>query len=287
MNTTSAASAVRLQDGWFAVKRLRGHIFAISEPLYCQNNFSYLVVGSERALMIDAGASQTHDLSKVVEALTTRPYAVLPTHLHYDHLGGIAYFREIWLADTPVLAEFQEANGRYLVPLSYTLGGSEGFHLPPLTPSRLVKPGEVIDLGGVRLEVILAPGHMPDEIVLFDREDNILFTGDFLYPSGLYCDDLQAYAESADYLLGIVDAATLLLGAHPHKTAPEEVPAASFADLRDLKTFFTARANKAAVPLQEPLNRERFQAATRYRVNDRITFLEDIIWADGTPYKNR
>ena len=39
--------------------------------------------------------------------------------------------------------------------------------------------------------------------------------------------------------------------------------------------------------MQEPLNRERFQAATRYRVNDRITFLEDIIWADGTPYKNR
>ncbi len=287
MNKASDTPIARFCNDWFAVQRVREHIFAVSEPRYYQNNFSYLVVGNELALLIDSGASLDHDISRVVEALTSKPYAVLPTHLHFDHLGGLTRFKEIWLADIPVLNEFKQTDGQYQVPLSYTFGGSEGFHLPPFTPSRLVKPNEIIDLGGVRLEIILAPGHTPDELVVFAPQENILFTGDYLYPARLYCGDLPAYAESTRRLLAIADAGTLFLGSHPHKDAPEDLPLTDINDLRDLNAFFIARANNTAVLSPEPLNRQRFQTAKHYLVNERISFLEDIIWADGTPYTTR
>ena len=88
------------------VYKIRDNILAISEPRYYQGNFSYLVVGERKALLIDAGATAKHDIAAVVNALTAKPVAVLPTHLHFDHLGGLARFDEVWLPDTSTLAGF-------------------------------------------------------------------------------------------------------------------------------------------------------------------------------------
>ena len=47
--------------------------------------------------------------------------------------------------------------------------------MPPFEP---IRGGEVIDLGGLHLEVIELPGHTPGGILLLLKEDRILFTGD-------------------------------------------------------------------------------------------------------------
>jgi glyoxylase-like metal-dependent hydrolase (beta-lactamase superfamily II) len=49
-----------------------------------------------------------------------------------------------------------------------------------------MKDGDIFDLGGWKLEVLFTPGHSTDAIMLLDRENRMLFTGDTFYPDWLF-----------------------------------------------------------------------------------------------------
>lgn len=118
----------------------------------------YLVEGDSLALLIDTGTA-VKDLDKVVARLTDKPVEVVATHAHYDHIGNIRYFDEIYLhpadltLDTPSLREYRGT-------------------IKPVTE------GDRFDLGGRCLEVVHTPGHTPGSIVLADYDNRMAFTGD-------------------------------------------------------------------------------------------------------------
>ena len=130
----------------------------------------YIVVGSKKALVIDT-MNGYEDVRAVVGTVTNLPIMVVNTHGHCDHIYGNVYFDCAYLhpADLPVAQEhmrfpefIEECNKRVL-------------QMPPFEP---IRGGEVIDLGGLHLEVIELPGHTPGGILLLLKEDRILFTGD-------------------------------------------------------------------------------------------------------------
>ena len=268
------------------VYKIRDNILAISEPRYYQGTFSYLVVGERKALLIDAGATAKHDIAAVVNALTAKPVAVLPTHLHFDHLGGLARFDDVWLPDTSTLAGFKQAGGAYHIPAAYTFGYFEQLGPTVVTPARLVPLESVIDLGGVSLKVVHAPGHSPDGVVIYDQTDNVLFTGDYLYPKNLYSSDTAAYAAATEKILALTNEDTLLLGAHEHSSPDAGVPAMPRAYLQDLKNFFDNLANGTAQREAYARKNSDIKSALRYKVNSKISFLEEIVWTDGTAFKH-
>jgi len=57
--------------------------------------------------------------------------------------------------------------------------------IPSMKPTALLHDGDIIDLGGRRLEVICTPGHSPGSMCLLDRQNRILFTGDLFFPGPL------------------------------------------------------------------------------------------------------
>ena len=62
---------------------------------------------------------------------------------------------------------------------------------------RLTRPyflGLSLELGGRRLDLLRAPGHTGDSVMLLDRQQEILFTGDTVYPAALY-----AHFDDAEY----------------------------------------------------------------------------------------
>ena len=225
---------LRWLDDYFVVADLGSNTFAIGEPRYGQCNFSYLIIGSERALLFDTGPG-VRDIAPIVRELTSLPVEALPSHLHFDHTGNLVRFADVALPDLPALRA-QVRDGRFAFGLYQYLGFVEGFKRPDVHVSRWIAPGSKIDLGDRYLTMESLPGHTADSVVLRDEAANRLFAGDFIYPSEIYAflpgADLKAYAASARRLVTLVDAQTLIYGAHGCDRLPTvDVPILSRADV--------------------------------------------------------
>ena len=94
----------------------------------------------------------------------------------------------------------------------------EAYATKPWKISRYVHDGELIELGGRKLEVIATPGHTPDAITVFDRNNGLLFTGDTYYPARIWLfrpeTDLDAYDASIRKLRALAPKVKVVLGAH-------------------------------------------------------------------------
>ena len=166
-------------------------ISEIAPNTYAINEYGiaaeFLVIGQERALLIDTGCGLL-DLPSIVRRFTDKPFDVVLTHGHVDHTGGIGWFDRVYLHP----ADFDEVEHVDLTRLknyNRSLGEQGAFQayeynpdavhpiekIPPLIP---LKEGFVFDLGGRKLEVLETPGHTPGSIVLIDDTVRILFSGD-------------------------------------------------------------------------------------------------------------
>jgi hydroxyacylglutathione hydrolase len=168
-------------------------------------NFLYLLIGSDKALLIDTGAvadSKEMPLAKtVLDLLPDKDQQKLSllvghTHRHSDHRAGDPQF-----ASLPSVE---------IVPIDLE-GVKEFFHFTNW-------PNEIahLDLGDRTVDVIPTPGHNLTHVAFYDERTGILFSGDFLLPGRLLIEDAGAYHESA---LRVVDflktrPLTHILGAH-------------------------------------------------------------------------
>jgi hydroxyacylglutathione hydrolase len=266
----------RMVDDYFAVEDLGEDTFAIGEPRYYQQNYFYLIVGTTRAILFDSG-SGTRDISGVVASLTKLPVTVIVSHLHFDHLGGIAPFEHVAMIDLPET----RANmaGGFFRPSRYEyMGFVDARVAPSFRVGEWLAPGATIDLGGRSLRIFSTPGHTPSSVALFDAANRRLFIGDFIYPTTLYAflpgASLSAYQATARTLLGILPADTTLWTAHCcRKNEGVSAPWLSMSDLRDLDAALTTvRAGHAKsggfYPRIFPVN-EEMRLATGFPWNNR------------------
>ncbi len=99
--------------------------------------------------------------------------AVLLTHGHFDHTGGVA---ELYAKGIPVYMGEKELD--FIKDDSLNLSGFFGFNIKPFEALG-VKDGEVLNLCGFEIQAILTPGHTKGSIT-YKVEDN-LFCGDVLF----------------------------------------------------------------------------------------------------------
>jgi mRNA-degrading endonuclease YafQ of YafQ-DinJ toxin-antitoxin module len=79
---------------WFKVYEVGEGVYAIAEPYNYQEVISYLIIGSQKALLFDSGMGMS-SISETVKELTNLPVTVLNSHTHYDHIGGNSEFETI------------------------------------------------------------------------------------------------------------------------------------------------------------------------------------------------
>ena len=263
-------------DDYFVVEDIDDSTFAIGEPRYYQGNYSYLILGRQRALLFDAG-SGSRDIVPVVRSLTRLPVTVLPSHLHFDHVGALGGFERTALPDEPALRA-RAADGFLELQRHEFLGFPDGLRVPRFAVNEWWRDAADIDLGARRLRMIFTPGHTPTSVSLYDSERHLLLAGDFIYPGPLYAFLPGAsrgdYLASSQHLLGLIDPATRILTAHmAEDPRGARAPVLGIGDLRALTVALRG--------IESGTQQASGFYPRLYRVNDAISF------ATGLPWNNR
>jgi hydroxyacylglutathione hydrolase len=184
------------------VVRLDEQTWRIIDTLFGATVYSYLVCGSDRAILVDTGFGLT-DLKHITDELTPLPVSVVNTHGHLDHISCNHQYETVFLhpADEAIFREHSQSEYRHML-LSGTLAaaklpgwllrlpGLKGMvdryaTLPERSNRQPLADGMRIDLGGRTLEVIATPGHTPGSICLLDIERRFIYTGDTCCAKGV------------------------------------------------------------------------------------------------------
>ena len=212
---------------WFEIYRVSQGVFAVLEPGHAEEAISYLILGGDRAVLLDTGMGIAN-LRAEVDRLTNLPVIVVVTHGHYDHVGDNHRFCEVWAFDCDSdIVRIQTGKSRqectrYMEPGHY-LQLPDGFdpaayEIRPSPVTRRLQHLEVIDLGGRTLTVHHTPGHTQGSICLLDSRDNLLFTGDTFYTGMMFAhfedSDFAVYRQSIDYLVDLLPRVKHLCPSH-------------------------------------------------------------------------
>ncbi len=228
----AALERVDVTSDWFTVYRVEPDVYALVETRQFQEAISYLIVGTTRALLFDAGIGLV-PMRPTIEQLTKLPVTVLNSHTHFDHVGANYEFTDILGLDTPFTREKERGRPHADIADEVEAGSFCGlppagvdtaaFRSRPFTITRRVANGDTIDMGNRKLVILAAPGHTPDAIALLDPEHGLLWTGDSYYDSTIWLfspgTDLAAYEQSMTRLAALVPSLHRLLPAHNTATA--------------------------------------------------------------------
>ena len=136
-------------------------------------NNTYLLKGRIPTL-VDAGVGNPEHLEAIAGALARRPLeAVLITHGHIDHVGGIPALVERWPGVR--IRQF-----------------GEGVHS--------LSDDERVPAGDVMLRVVATPGHAPDHVCFLIEETRDLFCGDLARRGGTVVIPATRGGNLAEYL---------------------------------------------------------------------------------------
>lgn len=168
---------------------------------------------SGAAAIIDPGDDVTDTVLHLAVDNGFQVRAILLTHGHFDHIGGVAALRKA-LPDIPVYLHPGDANITH--PMMNTAA---------LSPVTLWRDGEVIPLGRLNVEVLHTPGHTRGSVVLRCRD--ALFTGDTLFAGSCGRTDLpggswEQMTKSLKRLAGLEGEYQVLPGHNSSSTLEKE-----------------------------------------------------------------
>lgn len=180
-----------MKEPWFTIEKIDEQTFAISEYGHWEKVRSFLILGQDQGMLIDTGLGigQIHE---VVKSLTSLPYSVYLTHVHWDHTNGLTVNQEVylhesegdWLANGIPSQTNQHVRGELTRDISQELPADfqvATFEMFKGSATDFLSDGQVIELGGRAIQVLHTPGHSPGHLVYYDLTSGYLFTGDLLY----------------------------------------------------------------------------------------------------------
>ncbi|TFB19555.1 MBL fold metallo-hydrolase [Filobacillus milosensis] len=187
-----------IKDPWFTVQQIDQDTYAISEYGHWEKVHSFLLIGEQKAILIDTGLG-IDNIKRITDQLTDLPIEVITTHVHVDHIGSHGEFEKIYVHEADAdwlengiqglpLEQIRKDIGRDITKPTPRTFNPETYLPFQGKPTGVLHDGDVFELGNRRLIIYHTPGHSPGHITIFDETKGYLFTGDTLY------DDTPVYA---------------------------------------------------------------------------------------------
>ncbi|MFH1594535.1 MAG: MBL fold metallo-hydrolase [Candidatus Omnitrophota bacterium] len=148
----------------------------------------YLVYSpaTKTGFLIDPGSFDER-ITTFIRKNGIRIKSILNTHGHADHTAGDGKF------GYPV--QIHKDDSDFLKDPVKNLSSFTGMNLSLPKASRLLNDGDIIEDGGIAMEVIHTPGHTPGSVSL--KLGNKIFTGDTLFREGVGRTDFPASSDKA------------------------------------------------------------------------------------------
>ena len=199
-------------SAWFVREQVEPGVTKLMEPHVDRVEQANLwhVRGRDRDLLIDGGMGVAPLRPAFPDLFDTGPILAVATHTHLDHIGAMHEFPERWVHEIEAggLAEPRQSSlvaddldpklrqmfvdagyapfGRTLIDaLPHPGYDLSSYRLLPAPATRLLREGDVVDLGDRAFEVLLLPGHSPGGIALWEAASGTLFAGDVIYDGPL------------------------------------------------------------------------------------------------------
>lgn len=143
---------------------------------------TYIVVNGDSGFVVDPGGD-ADEIFAIFKKQKAKIDAILLTHAHFDHIGGVAQLVKIAsesegkTQSTPTVflhREEVEKIGSYK-----NMGFSMNANPEKFVPDVLLKGGETLDISGLKVKVIHTPGHSKGGVCYV--VGNKIFVGDTLF----------------------------------------------------------------------------------------------------------
>ncbi|MBO9600044.1 MAG: MBL fold metallo-hydrolase [Cohnella sp.] len=184
---------------------------------------AYVVANAEgtRAVIIDPG---TADEALMRQLDGVQVEAILLTHAHFDHFGGVEELRKRY--DCPVYLHELEKDWLQDTVNNLSLNWPDVPEIKASPPDYLLADGQSLALCGETFRVLHTPGHSPGSVsfLVGDR----LFSGDALFrgaigPTGMpYSDHERLVRSIREKLFALPDSVVVLPGHGAETTIGEE-----------------------------------------------------------------
>lgn len=186
-------------------ERVADDIYVFTSELYAQVTAGAIVT-PEGAILIDTLAypEETLQIKNFLEKRLNCPVrTVINTHYHADHTFGTYLFEDALVVGHALCRDLLDTRGRRSMEEARR-SSSEFADARIVLPAMVFKTGTLaVHLGNKTVELWHSPGHSPDSVVAYVREDRILFAADTIMPIPYFVDGSYAdFIRSLEALRG-------------------------------------------------------------------------------------
>jgi len=132
-------------------------------------------------LIVDPGLG-AEELTAFLKEHEISPVAVVLTHGHIDHIGGIGLLRQSY-PEIKVL--IHELDAKMLQGARDNLSALMGCPFTAEPADVQLQDESWIEQAGIKLQVLHVPGHTPGGVCLYSSQDGVVFTDDALFAESI------------------------------------------------------------------------------------------------------
>lgn len=153
------------------------------EPSFGENGYLLWTEDAPGAWVIDPGfPPQSEQLARAVHGRDKLLERIIITHCHPDHMAGVEVVKRAH-PEAAIVAPRDEAH--MLSDPQANLSSQMGMALTLPDADELVSPGDTLDLGTLRWQLLDVAGHSPGGLAFYCEAAGVVIVGDAIFAGGI------------------------------------------------------------------------------------------------------